>query len=107
MGLVAGRKAEYTLRYWKASLAWKNIGDWAVGWNFGAFIDELREICNDNDRLGALADRLLDDVVYDKERNPLEIPGQVVSLHNRTIFAGQSTSIATQEAGVKHAAVQS
>lgn len=87
--LIDSAKAEKVLRYWKASLAWKNIGDWAAGWSQGSFIDECRELCQDNGLLGFRADCLLDDMIHDVERSPLEIPGIVVELQRKTEIVGQ------------------
>lgn len=73
-------REELTLRYWKASLAWKNIGEWAKGWTQGAFIKELQELCEDNGNIGSRADVLLDMMIKDVERCPLDCPGEVVEL---------------------------
>ena len=73
-------REELTLRYWKASLAWKNIGEWAKGWTQGAFIKELQELCEDNGNIGSRADVLLDMMIKDVERCPRDVPGEVVAL---------------------------
>lgn len=78
--VVETPKAKLTLRFWKASLAWKNIDDWAKGWTAESFIKELRVICNDNGRLGGGADSLLDDMIHDRERTPNDIPGELIRL---------------------------
>lgn len=83
MGLCSGKKQTLTLRYWKASLAWKNIGSWAMGWTQESFIDELRTICNDNGNLGLAADHLLDDMIHDVERRPRETPGKLYVLERQ------------------------
>lgn len=71
---------EVTLRYWQASLAWKNRGDWAKGWTQGTFIAEVRDICRSPHQVGWHADDLLDDVIYDKEHKPLGSMGELVRL---------------------------
>lgn len=78
MALVRGRKAEVTLRYWKASLAWRIGGKWAEGFTQESFIQEVRMLCCDNDNVGSQSDRLLDDMIHGREHNPREIPGQLV-----------------------------
>lgn len=85
MSVIESPKAKLTLRFWKASLAWKNIGNWATGWNTESFIIELRTICNDNGRVGFQADNLLNDMVHDRERVPLEHPGVLVELRKAKI----------------------
>lgn len=72
-------KEENTLRYWKASLAWKNVGNWAKGWTQGDFIVELRHLSCDNDNLGRRADTLLDDMIKGIERQEIHA-GTVVYL---------------------------
>lgn len=59
---------EATQRYWKASLAWKNMGDWAIGWTQESFIKELQHICLSPQKVGDMADSLLDDMVHNIER---------------------------------------
>jgi hypothetical protein len=80
MPMATGSKAEPTLRFWKASLAWKNIGGWAKGWTQESFIAEVRTLCADLGSLGSRADDLLDDMIHDVEERPRETPGIVVSL---------------------------
>lgn len=58
-------------RYWKASLAWKNIGDHALGFTQGSFIEEVTAICANQFRVGDLADNLLDIMIKDIEVVPL------------------------------------
>lgn len=91
MALVRGLKASLTLRYWQASLAWKNIGTWAKGWTQESFIRELRDLCNDNGRVGSNADSLLDDMIHDRERKELPVAGRVVPLHSKTQIMGRKT----------------
>ena len=97
--IVESQKAKLTLRYWKASLAWKNVGDWAKGWTATTFIHEVKEICNDNGMLGGLADILLDDMIHDRERTPNETPGELIDIHARvahifeTLDLGQQASV--------------
>ena len=79
MAVAEGVKATSTLKYWEASLAWKNIGDWAANWTTGSFIRECRRLCLDQGRVGFLADTLLDDVIHDRERSPLEMPAEVLA----------------------------
>lgn len=67
MPVVETVKAQLTNRYWKASLAWYHIGDWAKGWTQGSFIEELCELCLDQGNLGRRADHLLDTMIYDKQ----------------------------------------
>lgn len=74
---------EVTLRYWQASMAWKNREDWAKGWTQGSFGAELRFLCHSNHRVGFKADDLLDDFIYNHEEKPLGSPGNVVSIHSR------------------------
>lgn len=74
-------KEQLTLRYWKASLAWRNRGEWADGWSTGDFIDEIRMLCSSFGTLGHFADILLDDVIHDVEFSPLEQPGKLVQLY--------------------------
>lgn len=63
--------AETTLRFWKASLAWKNIDNHAQGWTQGSFIQEVRALCHSPFLVGWRADDLLDDVIHNKEHKPL------------------------------------
>lgn len=81
MALIITNRSRLTLRYWKASLAWKNVGNWSRGWTQGGFITELKTICNDNGLLGSLADALLDDMVHDRERVEKPTIGELVELH--------------------------
>lgn len=63
--------AETTLRFWKASLAWKNIDNHADGWTQGSFIKEVRALCCSPFQVGWRADDLLDDMINNHERKPL------------------------------------
>jgi adenine specific DNA methylase Mod len=81
-------KAEKTLRFWKASLAWKNIGEWSKGWTQGDFISELRDLCLDSGVLGHKADNLLDDMIKGVERQEV-FEGNVLPLQKKTIISGQ------------------
>ena len=94
MNVVATPKAQLTLRYWKASLAWKNIGNWAKGWTAESFIKELRVICNDNGNVGARGDILLDDMINERERVENDIPGELIRVQFRkTKDLGQAISV--------------
>lgn len=84
MALVESRKAQDTVRFWKASLAWKNVGAWARGWTQEDFIEECRYLCLNPLKLGAAADELLDSMIHDKERIYLETPGVLISLRRPT-----------------------
>lgn len=75
-------KEDVTLKYWKASLAWKNIDDWAKGWTISSFIAEVRGICYDQGRVGDLADKLLTDVINDNERSENDIPGIIIPFNS-------------------------
>lgn len=96
MPMVETFKAQKTLRYWEASLAWKNVDDWSRGWTVESFTDECRMLCCDQGRIGYLADILLDDMINDRERTPLKEPGQLIplvvidSLSSLTQIIGQS-----------------
>ncbi len=68
MAVAEGKRVELAQLYWKASLAWKNIGNWADGWTVGDFIERCRLLCEDQGRIGDLADNLLEDVIHDRER---------------------------------------
>ena len=96
MSVIVSPKAKLTLRFWKASLAWKNVGNWAKGWTTESFITELREICNDNGNVGFQADTLLDDMIHDKERVPRELPGVLVSITPASSFVGNTIIIGQQ-----------
>ena len=93
MAVAEGYQAEVVGRYWKASLAWKNIGDWAKGWTQESFINEVRFICSARTLVGVLADRLLDDMIHDVERHPNDVPGEVIDLHSRTKLLGHPSII--------------
>lgn len=80
MAVVDNKKASTTLGYWKASLAWKNIGNWAAGWTQESFIQECRSLCCDQGNVGKKADDLLDDMINGIERRALH-EGIVVELH--------------------------
>lgn len=73
---------ETTIRFWKASLAWKNIGEWAEGWTQGEFIKEVRAVCCSPYYVGQRADDLLEDMIHNKELSPLGegLEATVVSL---------------------------
>lgn len=94
MAIMTGSKAQLTLRFWKASLAWKNIGKWAQGWTTESFIDELRHLCNDNGVLGSRADTLLDDMIFDRERREQATPGTLY--HFPVRFASQTQDLGQQ-----------
>lgn len=79
MSVVDTFKAKNTLRFWKASLAWKNIDDWAKGWTTESFINELRELCCDNDNMGRQADDLLHEMIHGRERRQTE--GSAIVYH--------------------------
>lgn len=85
MAVVKTEKSSLVLRFWQASLAWRIGGEWAKGWTQESFIEEIRTICFANDNLGAMADRLLDDMIHAREHNPRGTSAEVVELHSRHI----------------------
>lgn len=99
MALVETRRAQDTVRFWKASLAWKNIGTWARGWTQEDFIEECRYLCLDPSKLGDSADELLDSMIHDRERIHLETPGVIISLwRDKTRVQSLETHILSQQA---------
>jgi hypothetical protein len=85
MAVIDNQRSRLVFRYWNASLAWHRPDEFAGKMTNQQFARQVRPLADDPLRVGYLARQLLDDYIRDVRYQPLDIPGEVISLPSFTV----------------------